>query len=82
MTVKELLRHMIGKEIDLPEEMLNEEAVSCSATPTFLEMADFSHKELPKMTGFDITVNTGKHEIKANLEYSKIAKVIIQDVTP
>ena len=82
MTVKELFLQMVGQEIDLPEEVLLEEAVSCSATPTFLEMADFSHKELPKMTGFDITVNTGKHEIKANLEYSKIAKVIIQDVTP
>ena len=82
MTVKELLRHMIGKEIDLPEEMLNEEAVSCSATPTFLEMADFAPVELPKMTGFAISIFTEKHEIKAKLEYNKIAEFSIQDVTP
>ena len=82
MTVKELFRHMIGKEIDLPEEISHEEAVSCSAAPTFLEMADFTPVELPQMTGFVITISTEKREIKAKLEYNKIAELSINDVTP
>lgn len=82
MTVKELFRYMIGKEIDLPEEISNEEAASCSAAPTFLEMVDFSTIELPKMTGFAISISTEKHEIKAKLEFNEIAELSINDVTP
>jgi hypothetical protein len=82
MTVKELFRHMLGKEIDLQEEISNEEAVSCSAAPTFLEMADFTPVELPKMTGFVITISTEKREIKAKFEFDKISELSIKDVKP
>lgn len=83
MTVKEFFLLTFGIEVDLPEEILNEEVVSCSGTPYVLDYAvDSLPVPFPNLYGFNISISTEKHEAKLKLEFDKISELRINDVTP
>lgn len=82
MTVKQLFLITFGIEADLPEEILNEEVVSCHGIPYVLEFFEFETVPFPKLYGFNISISTDKHEVKLKLEFDKILELSINDVTP